>query len=201
MAETRGGKSDPKPPQWARGAWLRDDFLDAPIWFEAEEIAQGHYSFASIKNHHASLRLRVSQWCNGTIPTDIEDLARMAEMKAEEVPQLVTDLLRNGWVFVGCSKMVHTETDRRRKLMVQKIEAARSRRSIRDQSKRLRFRVLASCGFACRYCGRKAPQVELHIDHILPLSRGGEDVEQNMVAACAECNLGKNNTVVGGGNG
>jgi 5-methylcytosine-specific restriction endonuclease McrA len=30
-----------------------------------------------------------------------------------------------------------------------------------------------------------------HLDHVHPLSRGGEDVESNIIPACAECNLSK----------
>jgi 5-methylcytosine-specific restriction endonuclease McrA len=51
--------------------------------------------------------------------------------------------------------------------------------------------VLEAHGFACRYCGRKAPEVELHVDHVDPVSRGGSDDESNLVAACVDCNLGK----------
>jgi 5-methylcytosine-specific restriction endonuclease McrA len=40
---------------------------------------------------------------------------------------------------------------------------------------------------ACAYCGSWAT----HLDHVEPLSRGGADVESNMVPACAPCNLSK----------
>jgi 5-methylcytosine-specific restriction endonuclease McrA len=36
----------------------------------------------------------------------------------------------------------------------------------------------------CAYCGRHATTV----DHVLPLSRGGESSWHNVVAACAQCN-------------
>ncbi len=43
----------------------------------------------------------------------------------------------------------------------------------------------------CRLCGAKAPDVELHIDHIVPLSKGGETTLDNLQVLCADCNLGK----------
>lgn len=58
----------------------------------------------------------------------------------------------------------------------------------------VRFRVLKRCGFACTYCGRRAPVVELHVDHIVPVAQGGTDKDENLTAACAECNLGKGST-------
>jgi hypothetical protein len=55
----------------------------------------------------------------------------------------------------------------------------------------LRFRILARDEFTCRYCGRSAPSVELAVDHVHPVARGGTDDESNLVAACVECNAGK----------
>ena len=39
----------------------------------------------------------------------------------------------------------------------------------------------------CLYCGGKSQ----HIDHIIPLSRGGADSIGNLTGACASCNLSK----------
>jgi 5-methylcytosine-specific restriction endonuclease McrA len=35
--------------------------------------------------------------------------------------------------------------------------------------------------------------VELHVDHILPWSKDGETVEENLQTKCSKCNLGKGN--------
>jgi len=50
-----------------------------------------------------------------------------------------------------------------------------------------RTAILARWKHACAYCGALAE----HLDHIEPLSRGGSDVEANIVPACAGCNLSK----------
>ena len=55
----------------------------------------------------------------------------------------------------------------------------------------LRFTVLLRDSFTCRYCGRSAPDAELHVDHVIPRSMGGQDTKENLVAACKDCNLGK----------
>jgi len=51
--------------------------------------------------------------------------------------------------------------------------------------------VLKRDKFTCQYCGRSAPEVELHIDHRLPVSRGGTNDPENLCVACKACNLSK----------
>ena len=66
----------------------------------------------------------------------------------------------------------------------------------RNISDRLRFRILMRDGFTCKSCGRspvKEQGVELHVDHILPWSKGGETVPENLETKCKKCNLGKGN--------
>ena len=58
-------------------------------------------------------------------------------------------------------------------------------------SKRARFEIFKRDGFMCRYCGRSAPGVVLHVDHVKPLAKGGEDREENMITSCEDCNFGK----------
>ena len=43
----------------------------------------------------------------------------------------------------------------------------------------------------CMYCGQHYTRAELTRDHVLPLSRGGLDVWENVVAACLACNTRK----------
>ena len=47
--------------------------------------------------------------------------------------------------------------------------------------------VFARDGYKCQYCGRPADS----IDHVVPRSRGGEHVWENVAAACRRCNLDK----------
>jgi len=45
--------------------------------------------------------------------------------------------------------------------------------------------------YLCLYCGRRCTRGELTRDHVMPLSRGGQDVWENVVSACLACNLKK----------
>lgn len=60
-------------------------------------------------------------------------------------------------------------------------------------SKRIRFEVFKRDSFTCQYCGRMATDVVLEVDHIKPVSKGGNNDLLNLVTSCKECNLGKSN--------
>ena len=51
--------------------------------------------------------------------------------------------------------------------------------------------VLARDSWTCQYCGAGRPG--LTVDHVIPRSRGGQSVWENIVAACASCNRRKGN--------
>ena len=66
----------------------------------------------------------------------------------------------------------------------------------RQPSLRLRWRVLQRDRFTCCGCGRSPATtlgVELHVDHIVPWSKGGETALENLRTLCSRCNLGKSN--------
>jgi len=58
----------------------------------------------------------------------------------------------------------------------------------------MRFKILKRDNFKCCACGSspaKDPSVELHVDHIIPWSKGGETIIDNLQTLCSKCNLGK----------
>lgn len=63
-------------------------------------------------------------------------------------------------------------------------------------SKRTRFEVFKRDSFKCQYCGESAPKVILHIDHINPVSKGGDNHLMNLITSCDNCNLGKSDKVI-----
>lgn len=60
----------------------------------------------------------------------------------------------------------------------------------------LRWQALVRDNFTCQYCGRSAPSVKLHVDHIVPKSKGGEDTLSNYLTSCQDCNLGKKDSML-----
>lgn len=58
----------------------------------------------------------------------------------------------------------------------------------------LRYEVLRRDRFRCSLCGSSPASrlgCELHVDHIVPFSRGGKTVATNLRTLCSDCNLGK----------
>jgi 5-methylcytosine-specific restriction endonuclease McrA len=45
--------------------------------------------------------------------------------------------------------------------------------------------------YTCQYCGHKPKDDDLTIDHIIPKSRGGRTVWENVVLSCTRCNMKK----------
>jgi len=56
-----------------------------------------------------------------------------------------------------------------------------------------RFNVFLRDRFTCQYCGEVSAAEDLTFDHVVPRSRGGRTTWENVVAACAACNLRKGN--------
>ena len=58
----------------------------------------------------------------------------------------------------------------------------------------IRYEVLKRAKHRCELCGGHEDQVALHIDHIIPRSKGGPDDLSNFQALCVTCNTNKRNT-------
>lgn len=81
-------------------------------------------------------------------------------------------------------------------MKVEPFTNAARRKTGRDPSLRLRWHVLQRDRFTCRTCGASpalTPNVQLHVDHIVSWSKGGDTVLENLQTLCSVCNLGKSN--------
>jgi 5-methylcytosine-specific restriction endonuclease McrA len=45
--------------------------------------------------------------------------------------------------------------------------------------------------YQCRSCGKTNQQTQLHIDHIIPLAKGGSNDISNLQTLCVKCNQQK----------
>ncbi len=79
-------------------------------------------------------------------------------------------------------------------LLTVKSNESCSCKGTRDVNLRLRFRVMQRDNFKCCICGAspaKDPSVVLHVDHIVPWSKGGKTELDNLQTLCSNCNYGK----------
>lgn len=58
-------------------------------------------------------------------------------------------------------------------------------------SQKRRFDIFKRDMFTCTYCGRHPPAVLLEVDHIVPVSKGGNNGSDNLTTSCFDCNRGK----------
>lgn len=94
-----------------------------------------------------------------------------------------------------------TQSTKERKILGTDKKATQSKSKISVQKTRTiplntRVKVLARDNFKCAFCGRSPathPGVALHIDHIKPFSKGGDNSIENLQTLCSECNYGKSN--------
>jgi len=57
----------------------------------------------------------------------------------------------------------------------------------------VRYQALMRSAGRCVLCGATKEETTLHVDHILPRSRGGKNTIDNLQVLCATCNEAKSN--------
>jgi 5-methylcytosine-specific restriction endonuclease McrA len=55
----------------------------------------------------------------------------------------------------------------------------------------LRRIVIARDGLYCVYCDDDLSDAEIHMDHVIPESKGGQTSFDNLQVTCRKCNLAK----------
>tara|TARA_E500000178_G_C16482407_1_gene513669 strand:- start:77 stop:544 length:468 start_codon:yes stop_codon:yes gene_type:complete len=76
----------------------------------------------------------------------------------------------------------------------QKYVTGLLRQSQPDLTPAQRWAVLDRDNYTCQNCGKSAPEVELHVDHIIPRNLGGLNDLGNLQALCGSgwnCNVSK----------
>jgi len=73
-----------------------------------------------------------------------------------------------------------------------KVQASWQRSERSKLTPSLRYDILRRDRFRCCLCGRSAQDgIELEVDHIIPVSKGGETTYDNLQTLCRDCNRGK----------
>jgi hypothetical protein len=127
-----------------------------------------------------------------------DDMAPIVYAIAKDL-DLKTDFLHAGWGLIDeviyysymealeCMKEVETIKTTLNQLLID--------RSIRNGVPlKVRYAILKRDCYKCRACGNAPsydPSVVLMVDHIIPLSKGGEDSMENYQTLCQFCNAGK----------
>jgi 5-methylcytosine-specific restriction endonuclease McrA len=122
------------------------------------------------------------RWTYGPFPRRKTDAERTAEImeEAERRSQRITE--REGHVLV--SMKVYANARRARK----KNAAVGCRKAYAVYVKWAKTEL----SIPCQWCGVETKIGRgRHIDHVIPLARGGADAVENLCIACADCNVRK----------
>jgi hypothetical protein len=85
--------------------------------------------------------------------------------------------------------LVEISKSRIQLLESEKNKKIAERRKLTDT---LRFKILKKYNYRCQICGKSASiGVQLHVDHKVPIAKGGKTIESNLWVLCDRCNLGK----------
>ena len=154
---------------------------EAPIMPFATDAYLADTKHLSTLEHGAYLLLLICLWrSGGRLPNDPRKLARFVGLTDGRFRRVWPIL--EGFFFVdgdqiGASALY--EFVRRQRKEVQRPSVPPSiARAVRQRD-----------GERCSYCG--SIDGPFHLDHVVPWSRGGEHVADNLVVACAPCNFAK----------
>lgn len=72
------------------------------------------------------------------------------------------------------------------------LRAYHSKNQRKLMTRELRERIMWRDNYTCQLCGKYMPdEVGLHIDHIIPIAKGGKTVASNLRVLCSKCNGSK----------
>lgn len=75
-------------------------------------------------------------------------------------------------------------------------DARKGRESLSKRLGKVARQIKARDNNCCVYCGSDGNGAHLHLDHLTPRSKGGEDTATNLVLACRRCNSARGNMSV-----
>jgi len=96
-------------------------------------------------------------------------------------------------------KYIQTENGKVHKLLAKHCRRARERKSIVDLTPNQWLRILKNQKHRCNLCGKRFTKTQLAtLDHIIPLSKGGDLTSTNVQALCRSCNSSKQAKILKG---
>ena len=121
-----------------------------------------------------------------------EKIGRLAWQENRSIQEMIRTLAREGLFYRLFPQMIAAITEGNYEILDDYIDdgfgdiADRYHRS--RISNELRWQIWQRDKFICRSCGS---QYMLTVDHIVPVSKGGKPIPENLQTLCKECNAKK----------
>lgn len=172
------------------GAWLLDclDVADpaedhAPSAMNIYQVMRRHFKEPLLED----LYIRYARMCSTFNYSYVETLERLTHQALDnkrgrflaDVPALDNILHDYNETFIKNAEKASEKSEKKPK-----------------RTTNVRELLWNSYPHICGLCGEQINSIEeMHIDHIIPLSRGGKDILANLQLTHARCNMGKGNTL------
>lgn len=135
-------------------------------------------------------RLIMMSLCDSMAVVSVDTAAKWTNLSIEETSAIIDEMVADGWFVEIDGALVQ------RQLWAAVQDDQSPRRRAGAEVRRSKFKlpvekrnaIFAQSGFRCHYCGADG---DLTIDHKVPMSRGGSDDGDNLVACCRSCNSSK----------
>ncbi len=77
-------------------------------------------------------------------------------------------------------------------LNVEIVDSGTTTSALRGRlSQKTKDSIYLESEFICQYCSEQKPKAELVVDHFIPLNKGGDNSDENLVCSCVRCNSHK----------
>lgn len=115
-----------------------------------------------------------------------EDCSRLLYL--DEIVIMLRKVLTNFNLKYNCPSFISNAE------FICKTKKTQSKRRKTNIPRGLRHEVFKRDNYTCVECGaRKEDGATLHVDHKIPVSKGGTDELSNLQTLCSDCNLNKSN--------
>lgn len=97
-----------------------------------------------------------------------------------------------------CNKEFKSKNSRHIYCSKKCLKIAYENNNLNNSKNQIRFKVFLRDNFTCIYCGRSTFEhnIELHLEHINPKSKNGDDNINNYATSCKDCNLSKHDILL-----
>lgn len=137
-------------------------------------------------------RVPIPQTLGSGLSPFIAESIRRRRLEREQIAALYTagvhpdpGMSMEEMVAQARSAKLHTERNRRRETRRRaKLAGVRVEKFSRRE-------IIARDRSTCYLCGERVAADEIHLDHVVPLSRGGDHSRANVRVACGTCNIAK----------
>lgn len=151
-----------------------------------------HTGILDTTGHGAYLHMLIAYWQLGCLPDDDRMLAQLTRLSLRRWKGLRPSLERMfempGWRHPYLDSLrVRSNQAYDRRVAYQKANDAR--RLPPHEWTLVRRRIFERDNYTCAYCGERGGN--LQCDHIVPVTRGGSNEDENLTTSCAQCNMSK----------